>query len=99
MALKLLRPEFAEDPEFRERFIREARLAASLDHPNILPIYDAGEEDGMLFLAQKLVQGMDLGALIEREGASRRSGRSSILATRWPARSTPRTTGASSTAT
>ena len=71
VALKLLRPELAEDPEFRERFIREARLAASIDHPNILPIYDAGEEDGTLFLAQKLVRGMDLGALVERDGRLR----------------------------
>jgi serine/threonine-protein kinase len=67
-ALKLLRPELAADPEFRERFIREARLAATLDHPNVLPVYDAGEDHGMLFLAQKLVHGMDLGALVEREG-------------------------------
>ncbi len=70
-ALKLLRPELAADPEFRERFIREARLAATLDHPNVLPVYDAGEEGGMLFLAQKLVHGMDLGALVEREGRLR----------------------------
>jgi serine/threonine-protein kinase len=68
VALKLLRPELAADPEFRERFIREARLAATLDHPNVLPVYDAGEDHGMLFLAQKLVHGMDLGALVEREG-------------------------------
>jgi serine/threonine protein kinase len=67
-ALKLLRPELAADPEFRERFIREARLAATLDHPNVLPVYDAGEEAGELFLAQRLVQGMDLGAYLGREG-------------------------------
>jgi serine/threonine protein kinase len=67
-ALKLLPPDLTADREFRERFIREARLAASLDHPNILPVYDAGEENGELFLAQKLVQGMDLGAYIDRQG-------------------------------
>jgi serine/threonine-protein kinase len=67
-ALKLLPPDLAADDEFRERFIREARMAASLDHPNILPVYDAGEENGELFLAQKLVRGMDLGVYIDREG-------------------------------
>src|SRR5712692_10735147 len=46
VALKLLAPELAEDVRFRERFLRESRLAASLDHPSIVPIYDAGEVDG-----------------------------------------------------
>ena len=67
-ALKLLPTDVAVDQEFRERFLREARLAASIDHPNILPVYDAGEENGELFLAQKLVRGMDLGAYLDREG-------------------------------
>jgi serine/threonine-protein kinase len=97
-ALKLLRPELAADPEFRERFIREARLAATLDHPNVLPVYDAGEDHGMLFLAQKLVHGMDLGAMVEREGHLR-PGAPSSWSRRSPAPSTRRTTGTSSTAT
>src|SRR6266496_792418 len=49
VALKLIAPELAEDPKFRERFLRESELAASLEHPNILPIYDAGEVDGQLY--------------------------------------------------
>ena len=49
-ALKLLTPALGED-EFRERFLRESQLAASLDHPNIVPVFDAGEEDGLLYIA------------------------------------------------
>ena len=64
VALKLLAPELAADPAFRERFIAESRLAASLDHPHIVPIYEAGETDGKLFLAMRYVEGDDLGALI-----------------------------------
>ena len=46
VALKVIAPELAQDARFRERFLSESRLAASLDHPHIIPIYDAGEEDG-----------------------------------------------------
>ncbi|HXJ66344.1 MAG TPA: serine/threonine-protein kinase, partial [Actinomycetota bacterium] len=69
VALKVLPPEFAEDEDFRERFLREARIAAALEHPNILPIYDASEADGVLFLAMRLVQGEDLGIVLRREGS------------------------------
>jgi len=69
VALKVLPPEFAEDGDFRERFLREARIAAALEHPNILPIYDASEADGVLFLAMRLVQGEDLGIVLRRERA------------------------------
>ncbi|MFL5798295.1 MAG: serine/threonine-protein kinase [Actinomycetota bacterium] len=69
VALKVLPPDLATDLEFRERFLREARLAASLDHANILPVYDAGEADGVLFLAMRLVNGEDLAQLLAREGA------------------------------
>ena len=57
VALKLLAPELAEDVRFRERFLRESRLAASLDHPAIIPIYDAGEVAGQLYIAMRLVEG------------------------------------------
>jgi hypothetical protein len=53
VALKLLAPELAEDVRFRERFLRESRLAASLDHPAIIPIYDAGEVAGQLYIAMR----------------------------------------------
>ena len=56
MALKLLSPELAEDERFRERFLPESRLAASLDHPNIVPVYDAGEAAGELYIAMRYVE-------------------------------------------
>ncbi len=67
VALKLLAPELAEDGSFRERFVRESRLAASISHPNIVPIYDAGEADGLLYIAMRFVDGSDLKELL-REG-------------------------------
>jgi predicted ATPase len=69
VALKLLAPELVADEDFRERFVRESQLLAAIEHPNIIPIYDAGEADGLLYLAMRLVEGYDLGTLIEREGA------------------------------
>src|SRR5439155_12415145 len=69
VALKLLDPDLAEDERFRERFARESRLAASLDHPNVVPIYEAGEHEGVLFIAMRYVEGTDLARLIEEQGA------------------------------
>jgi serine/threonine protein kinase len=60
VALKVIAPEVAADPGFRERFVHESRLAAALDHPNVIPVYEAGEHDGTLFLAMRFVDGMDL---------------------------------------
>jgi serine/threonine-protein kinase len=60
VALKLLAGERAEDAEFRERFQRESRMAASIDHPNVIPVYAAGEEDGRLYLVMRYVAGTDL---------------------------------------
>ncbi len=67
VALKLLAPDLAEDERFRDRFLRESRLAASLDHPNVIPIYEAGELDGLLFIAMRFVEGTDLKELLQRE--------------------------------
>jgi serine/threonine protein kinase len=68
VALKLLAPEIAEDERFRARFLRESELAASIDHPNIIPIYDAGEEQGLLFIAMRHVGGTDLRTLLRETG-------------------------------
>src|SRR6516164_5539157 len=64
VALKLLAPELAGDRAFRERFLIESRLAASLDHPNVVPVHDAGEVDGQLYIAMRFVEGSDLKALL-----------------------------------
>ncbi len=60
VALKLLAPDYADDEAFRARFLRESRMAAAIDHPNIIPIYEAGEVDGAYFLAMRYVAGTDL---------------------------------------
>jgi YVTN family beta-propeller protein len=64
VALKVLPERFVLDERFRERLLRESRLAASLDHPNVVPVYDAGEADGRLFIAMRYVDGVDLKALL-----------------------------------
>jgi class 3 adenylate cyclase len=67
VALKLIAPELAQDERFRARFLREPRLAASLDHPNVVPIYQAGEHLGQLYLAMRFVAGSDLASVLERQ--------------------------------
>lgn len=69
VALKVLAPQLAEDERFRERFVRESRLAASLDHPNVIPIYEAGASGGDLFIAMRYVEGTDLRTLLHESGA------------------------------
>jgi YVTN family beta-propeller protein len=68
VALKLLAQELAHDPKFRERFVRESQLAASLEHPNIIPIYDAGELGDELYIAMRYIDGTDLKSLIVNAG-------------------------------
>ena len=68
VALKLIADDFAGDRKFRERFQRESMLAASIDHPNVIPIYEAGEVDGELYIAMRFVDGTDLLAAVMREG-------------------------------
>ncbi len=68
VALKLLSPSLAEDRDFRERFLVESRLAAALEHPNVVPIHDAGEADGQLYLAMRYVEGTDLKRLLQDDG-------------------------------
>ena len=68
VAIKLVAPDLAEEPGFRERFISESKVAAAIDHPNVLPIFSAGEQDGLLFLAMRLVSGRDLRTLVVEDG-------------------------------
>jgi Protein kinase domain len=68
VALKLIASDRASDPELRERFEREARLTAAIDHPNVVPVYAAGEERGSLFLVVRYVPGTDLHELLAQEG-------------------------------
>jgi hypothetical protein len=68
VALKVISPELAVDEGFRQRFQREAQLAASIDHPNVIEIYDADESDGQPYITMRWVQGMDLGTMLERSG-------------------------------
>jgi len=69
VALKILAPGLASDPAFRRRFIAESRAAAAVDDPHIIPIYEAGEAEGALFIAMRFVQGGDLRHVLAREGA------------------------------
>ncbi len=68
VALKLIAPEVAEDSGFRERFQRESRIAASIEHPNVIPVHEAGEADGLLFISMRYVDGTDLRELLARGG-------------------------------
>src|SRR3954453_2121061 len=68
VALKLIVPELAEDDEFRRRFERESQLAASIAHPNVIPVYEAGEAEDVLFISMRYVEGHDLRAIIKASG-------------------------------
>jgi DNA-binding beta-propeller fold protein YncE len=68
VAVKVLAPELAQNDAFRQRFIRESRTAAAVDHPNIIPIYEAGEASGVLFIAMRFVTGHDVQSLVETAG-------------------------------
>ena len=74
-ALKILSPALAADQEFRARFLRESRAVASVEEPHIIPVYGAGEVDGVLYIATKFVPGGDLADVLERAGGSLDPGR------------------------
>src|SRR6266511_2270092 len=69
VAIKLVNPELASDDAFRRRFLRESQAAAALEHPNIVPIYDAGESEGLAYISMRHVDGLDLSALLKSEGS------------------------------
>ncbi|OQR61234.1 serine/threonine protein kinase [Streptomyces maremycinicus] len=68
VALKLLAPELARNDVFRKRFTHESRVAAAIDHPHIVPVFEADETDGILYIAMRYVEGSDLRHLLDREG-------------------------------
>jgi len=68
VAVKILSPDLSGDPELRRRFLREMRIAASIEHPNIVPIYRAGEEDGLLYIAMRYLHADDLGRVLRERG-------------------------------
>jgi serine/threonine-protein kinase len=68
VALKVLTEELANDAGFRRRFVTESKLAASLDHPNVIPIHAAGEHEGILYIAMRFVPGDDLRARLAEQG-------------------------------
>lgn len=68
VALKLLAPELARNDTFRQRFTHESRVAAAIDHPHIVPVFEAGETEGLLYIAMRFVAGQDLRVLIDRRG-------------------------------
>jgi serine/threonine-protein kinase len=80
VALKVLAPDLAADDRFRRRFLRESRIAASIDHPSIIPIYETGEDGGRLYIAMRYVDGPDLAAVLRREGRLEPSAALAILA-------------------
>ncbi|MEA2218705.1 MAG: hypothetical protein QOJ35_1331 [Solirubrobacteraceae bacterium] len=80
VALKVVAPESVADTDFTRRFGREVRMAASIDHPNIVPVYGAGEENGRLYLVMRYVDGTDLQALVRRAGRLEPSRAAAIVA-------------------
>ena len=68
VALKVIAPELLEAPAIRARFLREARAAASIEHPNVIPVHAAGERDGVAYLVMRFVEGDDLRTLVRRDG-------------------------------
>jgi CHASE2 domain-containing sensor protein/predicted Ser/Thr protein kinase len=68
VAIKLIAAAWARDSTFRERFATESRIAASIEHPNVIPVYEAGDDDGLLYIVMRLVDGLDLAQLVESRG-------------------------------
>jgi serine/threonine protein kinase len=97
VAIKLIADDRSSDPAFRERFEREAQLTASIDHPNVIPVYAAGEINGQLYLATRYVDGTDLQECLRRDGPLAPGRAADVVNQRR--RSLPRTPPASSTAT
>src|SRR4051794_41617179 len=68
VALKVIAPELLDEPSIRARFLREARTAAAIEHPNVIPVHAVGERDGVAYFVMRLVGGEDLRIVLRREG-------------------------------
>ncbi len=68
VAIKVLAPELASDDMFRTRFLEESRIAASMNHPNVIPIHDMGSSDGLLYIVMRYVSGTDLRQMVKKRG-------------------------------
>ena len=68
VALKVIAPVLAQEEDFRRRFVAESKAAASIEHPNVIPVYHAGERDGVLYIVMRYIDGPDLRALVRAEG-------------------------------
>jgi len=68
VALKVITPVLAQEEDFRRRFVEESKAAASIEHPNVIPVYHAGERDGVLYIVMRYIDGPDLRALVRAEG-------------------------------
>jgi predicted Ser/Thr protein kinase len=68
VAIKVIAPELAADPVFRSRFEHESAIAAEIEHPNVIPVYEVGEHQDRLFIVMRFVQGVDLGQLVKQDG-------------------------------
>ena len=68
VAIKVIAPELAADPAFRARFEQESATAAEIEHPNVIPVYEVGDDDGLLFISMRFVAGVDLGRLLAQSG-------------------------------
>ena len=90
VALKILAPALTADAAFRRRFIAESRAAAAVDDPHVIPVYEAGEADGVLFIAMRFIAGGDLRRVQSRRERWRRAAPGSC-SPRWPRRWMPRT--------
>ena len=99
VALKVLSPELGSDDAFRERFLREAQMAATVEHPNVIPIHDMGVHEGSLYIVMRYVAGGDLKARLADVGAPRPGPHHAHPRAGGAARSTPRTHAVSCTAT
>jgi len=68
VAIKVISPEYAANPEFRNRFERESAIAAQIEHPNVIPVYEVGEDGELLYIAMRFVEGVDLGDMLAHNG-------------------------------